>query len=139
MYWRRTSDKTFPASSGFTLLTSAPRSEAASMWRSGHAWAVKRKTAGAVTMTDKPWGWESKNESKNLTIPENIFFLLVYRKPKFGTLINFVFLINKWNLSTNSQINDEVGWTHWTCRNWITYLYLQLMDGFDRNQAKHNL
>jgi len=43
-----------PASAFFALLTSLPRSCAASRWRSGQAGPVKENTAGELMTTDKP-------------------------------------------------------------------------------------
>src|SRR5262249_25693120 len=50
------SERIFPASSGFARDTSAPRISAAIRCRPGLAWAVQRKTEGALRMTDIPCG-----------------------------------------------------------------------------------
>ena len=56
MYSNNVSESIFPASARFAFETSAPSRAAPSRWRSGQAWAVKRNTAGAFMITDKPWG-----------------------------------------------------------------------------------
>ena len=45
-----------PASSSDTSVISAPSQPAESKWRRGSSDAVRRKTAGELTMTDMPWG-----------------------------------------------------------------------------------
>lgn len=43
-----------------------PRISAASRWRSGHMVAVKVKTAGEVSTTDRPCGWVGRH-TKQMT------------------------------------------------------------------------